>query len=69
MAAVEYTSTGKYTLNQLAQSHGMTVHQLINSSIGAQANPGLAKYIGQGNFNLPLPAGVPVTIPADHWRA
>ena len=69
MANVQYTSTGKFTLNQLAASHGMSVHDLINSSLAAQQNPGLATYIGKGNFNLPLPAGVSVSVPAEHWKS
>jgi hypothetical protein len=67
-APVAYTSTGKFSLNQLAGAHGMSVHQLINSSLASQSNPGLTKYIAAGNYNLPVPSGVQFLIPRATWK-
>lgn len=63
----EWTSTGKYSLNTIAKSHGMTSQQLIASSEGAENNPLLKSYVQKGNYNAPLPAGVQVFIPNANW--
>ncbi len=63
----EWTSTGKYSLNVIAKSHGMTVQQLIHSSLAAQNNVGLQQYVKKGNLNAPLPAGVQLFFPAANW--
>jgi len=65
---VQWESTGKYSMNQIAQSHGMSVHQLVNSSLASQSNPGLTSYIAAGNYNLPVPKGVQFLIPQEHWK-
>lgn len=65
---VQYTSAGKFSLNQLAKSHGMSVHQLIQSSLANTDNGGLERYIAQGNYNLPVPSGVKVYVPQANWK-
>ena len=65
---VPYTSTGKYSLNQLAQTHGMSAHQLVQGSLAGQANPALTSYVGAGNYNLPVPSGVQLMVPSTNWR-
>lgn len=64
----EWTSNGKYSLNTIAKSHGMTAQQLIASSEGAQNNPALKTYVSKGNLNAPLPSGVQVFIPNTNWN-
>ena len=63
----EWTSTGKYSLNTIAKSHGMTAQQLIAVSEKAENNPTLKAYVAKGNFNAMLPAGVEVFIPNANW--
>lgn len=63
----EWTSTGKYSLNTIAKSHGMTAQQLINSSLASANNPGLKKYVAGRNYNKPVPAGVQLFFPAADW--
>ena len=63
----EWTSTGAYSLNTLASSHGMTTQQLITASEGAQNNVLLKNYVAKGNYNSPLPAGVELFYPAQYW--
>jgi hypothetical protein len=63
----EWTSTGKYSLNTVAKSHGMTAQQLIATSTSAENNPLLAAYVKKGNYNAPLPAGIQVFIPNANW--
>lgn len=63
----EWTSTGKYSLNTIAKSHGMTAQQLVAVSEGAENNPLLKNYVSKGNFNAPLPAGVQIFIPNANW--
>jgi hypothetical protein len=63
----EWTSTGKYSLNTVAKSHGMTAQQLIAASEKAENNPALAAYVKKGNLNAMLPAGVEVFIPNANW--
>lgn len=63
----EWTSTGKYSLNTIAKSHGMTAQQLIASSTAAENNPLLAAYVKKGNYNAPLPTGIQVFIPNANW--
>jgi hypothetical protein len=64
----EWTSTGKYSINTIAKSHGMTAQQLIASSEKAQNNPSLAAYVKKGNLNAMLPAGVEIFIPNANWK-
>ena len=66
---VQWTSTGKFSLNQLAQAHGMSAHQLIQSSLASQNNPGLTSYVARNNYNLVVPQGVQFLIPAANWRS
>ncbi len=63
----EWSSTGKYSLNVLAKSHGMTPQQLIASSQSAENNPLLAAYVKKGNYNAPVPAGVQLFFPNANW--
>jgi hypothetical protein len=63
----EWTSTGKYSLNTVAKSHGMTAQQLIAVSEKAENNPTLKAYVAKGNYNAMLPAGVEVFIPNANW--
>lgn len=63
----EWTSTGKYSLNTIARSHGMTAQQLIASSEAAENNVGLKAYVSKGNLNAALPSGVQVFIPNKNW--
>ncbi len=63
----EWSSTGKYSLNVLAKSHGMTPQQLIASSQSAENNPTLAAYVKKGNYNAPVPAGVQLFFPNANW--
>lgn len=64
----EWTSTGKYSLNTIAKSHGMTAQQLIASSETAQNNPTLKAYVSKGNLNAMLPSGVEIFIPNANWK-
>lgn len=64
----EWTSTGQYSLNVIAKSHGMTVQQLIQSSLAAENNVPLQQYIKKGNYNAKLPAGVQLFFPAQYWN-
>jgi hypothetical protein len=64
----EWTSTGKYSLNTIAKSHGMTAQQLIASSESAQNNPTLKAYVSKGNLNAMLPSGVEIFIPNADWK-
>jgi hypothetical protein len=63
----EWTSTGKYSLNVIAKSHGMTAQQLIAASEAAQNNVPLKNYVTKGNYNAPVPAGVELFIPNANW--
>ncbi len=63
----EWTSTGAYSLNTIAKSHGMTAQQLIASSEAAENNPTLAAYVKKGNLNAMLPSGVEIFIPNANW--
>lgn len=63
----EWSSTGKYSLNTIAKSHGMTAQQLIAASQSAENNPGLAAYVKKGNYNAPVPAGVQLFFPNANW--
>jgi hypothetical protein len=63
----EWSSTGKYSLNTIAKSHGMTAQQLIASSQSAENNPTLAAYVKTGNYNKPVPAGVQLFFPNANW--
>jgi hypothetical protein len=63
----EWTSTGAYSLNTIAKSHKMTAQQLINSSLAAENNVPLQKYVAKKNYNAKLPAGVQLFFPAAKW--
>jgi hypothetical protein len=63
----EWTSTGAYSLNTIAKSHAMTVQQLINSSLAAENNVPLQKYVAKKNYNAKIPAGVQLFFPAAKW--
>ena len=63
----EWTSNGRYSLNTIARSHGMTVQQLIAISEKAENNPSLKAYVAKKNYNLPVPAGVHLFIPNANW--
>lgn len=63
----EWTSTGDYSLNTIAKSHGLTPNQLAQVSLGAQNNPMLQAYIKKGNFNANIPAGTELFIPKANW--
>jgi hypothetical protein len=64
----EWTSTGQYSLNTVAKSHGMTPQQLIAVSEGAENNVPLQNYVKAGNYNAPLPSGVEIFIPNANWK-
>jgi hypothetical protein len=64
----EWTSNGKYSLNVIAKSHGMTAQQLIKASEAAENNVALKAYVSKGNFNAPVPAGVQLFIPNANWK-
>lgn len=64
----EWTSTGQYSLNTIAKSHGMTAQQLIAASTGAQNNVGLKAYVAKNNLNAPVPSGVELFIPTANWK-
>lgn len=64
----EWTSNGRYSLNTIAKSHGMTTQQLIAASEGAENNVPLKKYVAGKNFNKPVPAGVQLFIPNANWK-
>lgn len=64
----EWTSTGKYSINTLAKSHGMTAQQLIASSESQQNNAALKTYVSKGNLNAMLPSGVEIFIPTSKWK-
>src|SRR5215475_3538306 len=64
----EWTSTGKYSLNTIAKSHGMTAQQLIKVSEAQENNVPLKNYVKKGNFNAPLPAGVQLFFPNANWK-
>lgn len=64
----EWTSTGKYSLNTIAKSHGMTSQQLIAASNAAENNPNLKAYVAKNNLNAPVPAGVQLFIPSANWK-
>lgn len=63
----EWTSTGKYSLNTIAKSHGMTAQQLIKVSESSENNAGLKAYAAKKNFNAPVPAGVQLFFPNSNW--
>lgn len=63
----EWTSTGVYSLNTIAKSHGMTAAQLIQTSLGAENNVPLQAYVAKKNYNLKIPAGVQLFFPAAKW--
>ncbi len=63
----EWTSTGAYSLNTIAKSHAMTAQQLINSSLAAENNVPLQKYVAKKNYNAKIPAGVQLFFPAAKW--
>jgi hypothetical protein len=64
----EWTSTGDYSLNTIAKSHGMTAQQLIASSESAENNTALKAYVAKGNYNAKLPSGVEIFIPNANWK-
>lgn len=64
----EWTSTGGYSINTVAKSHGLTAQQLIASSESQTANPNLAAYVKKGNLNAPLPNGIALFIPKANWN-
>jgi hypothetical protein len=64
----EWTSTGQYSLNTIAKSHGMTAQQLIAVSNGAENNVPLKAYVAKNNLNAPLPSGVQIFIPNANWK-
>ena len=64
----EWTSTGKYSLNTIAKSHGMTAQQLIAVSQASENNVPLAAYVKTGNYNSPVPSGVQLFIPSANWK-
>lgn len=63
----EWTSTGQYSLNTVAASHGMTAQQLLASSESQENNQGMIAYAKAGNYNAPIPSGVHLYIPAANW--
>lgn len=63
----EWTSTGKYSLNTIARSHGMTAQQLAAVSNASENNVGLRAYLAKGNLNAPVPAGVQLFFPNKNW--
>jgi hypothetical protein len=63
----EWTSTGKYSLNVIAKSHGMTPQQLIKVSEASENNPALKAYVAKKNYNAPVPAGVQLFFPNANW--
>lgn len=63
----EWTSTGKYSLNTIARSHGMTAQQLAAVSNSSENNVGLKAYLSKGNLNAPVPAGVQLFFPNKNW--
>jgi hypothetical protein len=63
----EWTSTGKYSLNTIAKSHGMTAQQLIAVSEKSENNPMLKAYVAKKNFNAPVPAGIQLFFPNANW--
>lgn len=64
----EWTSTGQYSLNTIAKSHGMTAQQLIAVSNAAENNVPLKAYVAKNNLNAPLPSGVQIFIPNANWK-
>ena len=64
----EWTSQGGYSLNVLAQSHGMTAQQLIASSTNAENNVPLQRYLAAGNYNAKVPSGVQLFFPSQYWN-
>jgi hypothetical protein len=64
----EWTSTGQYSLNTIAKSHGMTAQQLIAVSNAAENNVPLKNYVAKNNLNAPLPSGVQIFIPNANWK-
>jgi hypothetical protein len=64
----EWTSTGKYSLNTLAKSHGMTAQQLIAASESQTNNTALKAYVSKGNYNANVPAGTLLFIPTANWK-
>lgn len=64
----EWTSTGKYSINTVAKSHGMTAQQLIAASEAQTNNPALKAYVKKGNLNAPVPSGVALFIPTANWK-
>jgi hypothetical protein len=63
----EWTSTGKYSLNTIAKSHGLTPQKLLADSLAAENNVPLQQYAKQNNFSKPVPAGVHLYIPKSNW--
>jgi hypothetical protein len=63
----EWTSTGKYSLNTLASSHGMSPQALLAASLSQQNNVGMQAYQKAGNYNAPVPSGVELFFPQADW--
>lgn len=64
----EWTSTGGYSLNTIAKSHGMTAQQLIAVSEASENNVPLKAYVSKGNYNAKLPDGIQLFIPSANWK-
>ena len=63
-----WVSTGQYSLNTIAKSHGVTPQQIVQASttLGGttpQAGNPFVSYASRGNFNAPLPKGARIAIP------
>jgi hypothetical protein len=62
----DWTSDGKYPLDELARTHTTDVATLLWKTLGAHSQPAFNTYVDSGAWNTLVPAGIIIRFPAGH---
>jgi len=62
----DWTSNGKYSIDELARTHTTDVATLVWKTLGSHSQPAFNTYVDSGSWNALVPAGVIIRFPAGH---
>jgi hypothetical protein len=62
----DWTSNGKYPIDELARTHTTDVATLLWKTLGSHSQPAFNKYVDSGKWNALVPAGIIIRFPAGH---
>ena len=62
----DWTSDGKYPLDELARTHTTDVATLLWKTLGAHSQPAFNTYVDSGLWSGLVPAGIIIRFPAGH---